>query len=111
MPGLSRRVLRPFTRWKNSTSEGASRRFYENCRRLWDHLRSHFRHFIFQSMKHLYEVMLFGLTKSAGPKTGLIVSQPLGTSPPRGQKTTPAAIRPEPLGVRLCTSLRSVSIP
>jgi hypothetical protein len=30
-------------------------------RALWDHLRSHFRHFTFQSMKHLYEVMLHRL--------------------------------------------------
>ena len=33
-------------------------------RALWDHLRSHFRHFTFQSMKHLYEVMLYGLAKN-----------------------------------------------
>jgi hypothetical protein len=30
-------------------------------RALWDHLRSHFRHFIFQSMKHFYEVILYSL--------------------------------------------------
>ena len=30
-------------------------------RALWDHLRSHFRHFTFQSMKHLDEVMLYRL--------------------------------------------------
>ena len=33
-------------------------------RSLWDHLRSHFRHFTFQSMKHLYEVMLYSLAKN-----------------------------------------------
>jgi hypothetical protein len=33
-------------------------------RALWDHMRSHFRHFIFQSMKHLYEVMLYNLAKN-----------------------------------------------
>jgi hypothetical protein len=32
-------------------------------RALWDNLRSHFRHFTFQSMKHLYEVMLYDLAK------------------------------------------------
>ena len=32
-------------------------------RMLWDNLRSHFRHFLFQSMRHLYEVMLLGLGK------------------------------------------------
>jgi hypothetical protein len=32
-------------------------------RALWDNLRSHFRHFIFQSMKHLYEVILHDLAK------------------------------------------------
>ena len=33
-------------------------------RALWDHLRSHFRHFTFQSMKHLYEVMLYRLAQN-----------------------------------------------
>lgn len=32
-------------------------------RALWDNLRSHFRHFLFQSMTHLYEVMLYDLAK------------------------------------------------
>lgn len=32
-------------------------------RALWDNLRSHFRHFAFVSMQHLYEVMLCGLAK------------------------------------------------
>lgn len=32
-------------------------------RSLWDNLRSHFRHFTFQSMKHLYEVILYDLAK------------------------------------------------
>ncbi len=32
-------------------------------RALWDNLRSHFRHFTFQSMRHLYEVMLLALAK------------------------------------------------
>jgi hypothetical protein len=36
-------------------------------RAVWDHLRSHFRHFIFQSMKHLYEVILAGTGKVAAP--------------------------------------------
>jgi hypothetical protein len=36
-------------------------------RALWDNLRSHFRHFIFESMKHLYEVMLSGSGKVAAP--------------------------------------------
>lgn len=36
-------------------------------RAVWDHLRSHFRHFIFQSMKHLYEVILAGAGKVAAP--------------------------------------------
>jgi hypothetical protein len=31
-------------------------------RALWDHLRSQFRHFCFQSMRHLYEVILHDLT-------------------------------------------------
>ncbi len=33
-------------------------------RALWDNLRSHFRHFIFQSMRHLYQVMLNDLAKN-----------------------------------------------
>jgi hypothetical protein len=33
-------------------------------RSLWDHLRSHFRHFTFTSMQHLYEVMLYDLAKN-----------------------------------------------
>jgi len=32
-------------------------------RSLWDHLRSHFRHFQFTSMRHLHEVMLYDLAK------------------------------------------------
>lgn len=32
-------------------------------RLLWDNLRSHFRHFVFESMRHLYEVMLLDLGK------------------------------------------------
>lgn len=32
-------------------------------RALWDNLRSHFRHFAFTSMRHLYEVMLHDLAK------------------------------------------------
>ena len=32
-------------------------------RLLWDNLRSHFRHFVFESMRHLYEVMLLDLAK------------------------------------------------
>jgi len=32
-------------------------------RALWDNLRSHFRHSTFQSMKHLYEVILHDLGK------------------------------------------------
>jgi hypothetical protein len=32
-------------------------------RAVWDHVRSHFRHFQFQSMQHLYEVVLHDLAK------------------------------------------------
>jgi hypothetical protein len=34
-------------------------------RALWDNLRSHFRHFRFRSMRHLYEVILYDLGKEA----------------------------------------------
>ena len=30
---------------------------------LWERLRSHFWHFTFQSMQHLYQVMLYDLAK------------------------------------------------
>jgi hypothetical protein len=36
-------------------------------RALWDNLRSHFRHFCFQSMKHLDEVILYDLGKELPP--------------------------------------------
>ena len=36
-------------------------------RAVWDNLRSHFRHFFFHSMKHLYEVMLSGAGKVPAP--------------------------------------------
>lgn len=32
-------------------------------RALWDNLRSHFRHFVFRSMRHLYHVMLHDLAR------------------------------------------------
>ena len=32
-------------------------------RALWEKLRSHFWHFTFQSMQHLYQVMLYDLAK------------------------------------------------
>ena len=35
----------------------------ESKKAVWDNLRSHFRHFIFQSMRHLYEVILHDLGK------------------------------------------------
>ena len=35
----------------------------DSRRAVWDHLRSHFRHFRFDSMQHLYEVMLYDLAK------------------------------------------------
>jgi hypothetical protein len=33
-------------------------------RELWDQMRSHFRHFVFTSMQHLYEVMLHDRAKN-----------------------------------------------
>ena len=32
-------------------------------RSLWDHMRSHFRHFEFATMHHLYEVVLYDLAR------------------------------------------------
>jgi hypothetical protein len=42
----------------------AARKKLGTKRALWDNLRSHFRHFIFQSMRHLYQVMLYDLAKN-----------------------------------------------
>jgi hypothetical protein len=36
---------------------------FRTKRALWDNLRSHFRHFTFTSMHHLYQVMLYDLAK------------------------------------------------
>jgi hypothetical protein len=36
---------------------------YGSKRALWDNMRSHFRHFAFTSMRHMYEVMLHDLAK------------------------------------------------
>jgi hypothetical protein len=42
---------------------------YTSRRSVWDHLRSHFRHFRFESMQQLYEVMLNDLAKELPPPT------------------------------------------
>ncbi len=36
---------------------------FRTKRALWDNLRSHYRHFTFNSMHHLYQVMLYDLAK------------------------------------------------
>jgi hypothetical protein len=36
---------------------------------LWDHQRSHFRHFEFTSMQQLHETMLYDLAKKLAPPT------------------------------------------
>ncbi len=45
----------------------AVRKKLASKRALWDNLRSHFRHFIFRSMRHLYEVILYDLAKLPAP--------------------------------------------
>lgn len=40
---------------------------YGSKRALWENLRSHYTHFIFTSMKHLYEVMLHDIAKGIPP--------------------------------------------
>ena len=49
---------------------------FTSRRAVWDHVRSHFRHFEFESMQHLYEVVLYDVGKvpavsaaNSGPKT------------------------------------------
>jgi len=41
----------------------AVRAKFSSLRLVWDYMRSHFRHFQFRSMEHLYEVMLYDLAK------------------------------------------------
>ena len=36
---------------------------FRTKRALWDNIRSHYRHFLFDSMRHLYEVMLYDLAR------------------------------------------------
>lgn len=42
---------------------------YTSRRSVWDHLRSHFRHFHFESMQQLYEVILNDLAMNLPPPT------------------------------------------
>ena len=44
-------------------------------RSVWDHIRSHFRHFEFESMQHLYEVVLHDVGKLRAPTVGLYGSR------------------------------------
>ena len=41
----------------------AVRKKLKSKRALWDNLRSHFRHFVFHSMRHLYQVILYDLAR------------------------------------------------
>ena len=42
----------------------AVRAKYSSLRLVWDHVRSHFRHFEFACMEHLYEVILSDAAKA-----------------------------------------------
>lgn len=42
----------------------AVRKKFTSRRAVWDHIRSHFRHFHFRSMQHLYDVLLNDLAKN-----------------------------------------------
>lgn len=53
----------------------AIRKKFTSRRAVWDHIRSHFRHFEFQSMLHLYEVVLHDRGKVAAPMLGLYGSR------------------------------------
>ena len=51
---------------------------------LWDNLRSHFRHFTFESMEHLHEVVLYDLAKELpAPKLTSGAANLSGRSRPR----------------------------
>lgn len=43
---------------------------FTSRREVWDHIRSHFRHFEFESMQHLYEVVLHDAGKIPAPTLG-----------------------------------------
>ncbi len=43
---------------------------FTSRRSVWDHIRSHFRHFEFESMQHLYEVVLNDIGKMPAPTMG-----------------------------------------
>lgn len=43
---------------------------FSSRRSVWDHIRSHFRHFEFDSMQHLYEVVLNDVGKLPAPTIG-----------------------------------------
>lgn len=43
---------------------------FTSRRSVWDHIRSHFRHFEFESMQHLYEVVLHDVGKMPAPTLG-----------------------------------------
>lgn len=45
----------------------AVRAKFSSLRLVWDHVRSHFRHFEFASMEHLYEVILLDAAKGLPP--------------------------------------------
>ena len=50
---------------------------WEKCgskRELWDNLRSHFRHFQCQSMRHIYEAIIYDLGKESYPLPSLDTS-------------------------------------
>lgn len=52
-------------------------------RSLWDHVRSHFRHFTFDSMEHLYGVVLYDLAKELpAPRLTPTAAAFCGRSPP-----------------------------
>lgn len=48
---------------------------FTSRRSVWDHIRSHFRHFEFESMQHLYEVVLNDVGKLPAPTIGLYGSR------------------------------------
>ena len=48
---------------------------FTSRRSVWDHIRSNFRHFEFESMQHLYEVVLNDIGKLPAPTIGLYGSR------------------------------------
>ncbi len=77
----------------------AIREKYASRRAVWDHMRSHFRHFRFESMQQLYEVMLSDLAKELpvptyASRAASASSQETAANAPSGQSPDASSGQP-----------------